>query len=81
MTTRPEGAKAGMENQQPTDGRWAPWYVYVVIIVGANLAKQKLIEDFPVVANAAITLALVGVLFLLITAVYRSISSPNRKGR
>jgi len=68
-----------MSDTKDGPSRWAPWWVYVVIIVGANLAKQQLIEGrVPDIANVAITLAMVGVLFALITAVYRSISGQRR---
>jgi hypothetical protein len=60
-----------MNAKRQTDGRWAPWWVYVVIIVPANYVKQYVVEDWPVGANVAITLVLVGLLFFGITAVYR----------
>ncbi|WP_433796360.1 hypothetical protein [Actinoplanes sp. CA-252034] len=61
-----------MTTRKQPNGRWAPWWVYVVIIVGANYAKQYLIQDWPVIVNAAITIVLAGTLFLIITAVYRN---------
>ena len=60
-----------MNTKRQTEGRWAPWWVYVVIIVPANYVKQYVVQDWPVAANVAITLVLVGLLFLGITAVYR----------
>jgi hypothetical protein len=69
----------GRKNQ--SDGRWAPWWLYVVIIVGSNYVKQYFVQDWPVIINAAITLVLVGALFLGITAVYRSIHGAARQQR
>ncbi|GAA4936186.1 hypothetical protein GCM10025331_21960 [Actinoplanes utahensis] len=60
-----------MPSKKPGDARWAPWWVYVIVIVGGNYVKQHFVQDRPVAINAAITLALAGSLFLLITAVYR----------
>ncbi|MBG0563853.1 hypothetical protein [Actinoplanes aureus] len=70
-----------MSAKKQSDGRWAPWWVYVVIIVGANYAKQYFVRDWPVAVNAAITLVLVGSLYLGITAVYRSMRSADRPRR
>lgn len=62
-----------MSEIKKNDGKWAPWYVYAVFIVGANLLKQQMIAGVvPVWANVAITAVLVGLLVLVITAVYRT---------
>jgi hypothetical protein len=61
-----------MATGKENDGKWAPWWVYVVTIVACNVAKQGLIEHFPVAINVAITVALIAVLIVVITAVYRS---------
>ncbi|WP_020657378.1 hypothetical protein [Amycolatopsis benzoatilytica] len=63
------------------EGKWAPWYVYVVLIVGANLLKQKLIEGVPAIANIAITLVLVAALIVGITAVYRAMTGGRQRQR
>ena len=55
--------------EQPN--KWAPWWVYVVIIAVANFAKQRLLEDAPIAANLGVTAVLVGGLIAAITAVYR----------
>jgi uncharacterized membrane protein YdcZ (DUF606 family) len=63
------------------NGRWAPWWVYVVIIVGSNYVKQYFVRDWPVAVNAAITLVLAGSLFLGITAAYRGMHGTDRQRR
>lgn len=68
-----------MSEEKKDDGKWAPWYVYVVIIVGCNLLKQQLIEGIPAVANVAITLVLIAVLFTVITAVYRAMRGDRQR--
>jgi RsiW-degrading membrane proteinase PrsW (M82 family) len=64
-----------------SDGRWAPWYVYVVFIVGGNFIKQRFLENTPVAVNVVVTVVLIGGLFLLITAVYRSFFARRRRRR
>jgi hypothetical protein len=53
--------------------RWAPWWVYVLVIAPANLGKQQLLPDdtawWLVVTSTAATV-LVGI--AVITAVYRA---------
>ena len=63
------------------DGKWAPWYVYVVLIIGVNLLKQRLIEDVPVIVNVMVTLALVAALIVGITAVYRAMARGGQRQR
>ncbi|SNY55518.1 hypothetical protein SAMN05421748_116161 [Paractinoplanes atraurantiacus] len=70
-----------MNARKQTDGRWAPWWVYVVIIVGSNYVKQYFLQDQPVIANVAVTLVLAGGLFLGITAVYRKMRGVNQPRR
>jgi hypothetical protein len=64
-----------VSERKANDGKWAPWWIYVVLIVGCNLVKQKLLEGQPAALNIAITAVLVAVLFFGITAVYRGIAS------
>ncbi|KAA0024975.1 hypothetical protein [Antrihabitans cavernicola] len=59
------------QHKPETTGKWAPWWVYVVVIVAANFGKQRLMEGTPIVANIVVTAVLVGGLIALITAVYR----------
>ena len=69
-----------MADGKANDGRWAPWWVYVVLIVGCNLIKQYFIGGkVSDVANFAITVAMVGALIFVITAVYRSMFASRRR--
>ncbi|MFJ6671335.1 hypothetical protein ACIQMJ_09545 [Actinosynnema sp. NPDC091369] len=69
-----------MADGKADDGRWAPWWVYVVLIVGCNLIKQYFIGGkVSDVANVAITVAMVGALIFAITAVYRSMVATRRR--
>lgn len=68
-----------MTTMKEKDHKWAPWYVYLVVIVVSNQAKQKLVEDLPVAANVAITVVLVAGLFFVVTAIYRMVRSTGRR--
>ncbi|MEV4494347.1 hypothetical protein AB0J84_01385 [Micromonospora arborensis] len=67
-----------MSGEEQKNGKWAPWWIYVPVILGSNYVKQYLVQDLPVAVNAAITLVLVGTLFLVITVVYRRVSRVER---
>ncbi|MEU7946309.1 hypothetical protein AB0C50_16670 [Micromonospora taraxaci] len=67
-----------MRGEERQNGKWAPWWIYVPVILGSNYVKQYLVQDLPVVVNAAFTLVLVGALFLIITVVYRRVTRVDR---
>jgi hypothetical protein len=53
--------------------RWAPWWVYVIVIAPANMAKEQLLSSevgWPV--RAALTVALVAAGIAVVTAVHRA---------
>jgi hypothetical protein len=58
---------------ESTQRRWAPWWVYVIIILGANYLRQAVMPfgTVPEWAVVIIALTLAGILFVLITAIYR----------
>ncbi|MEU8330597.1 hypothetical protein [Micromonospora sp. NPDC048839] len=67
-----------MSGNEEQRSKWAPWWVYLCVILGCNYVKQYLVRDLPVVVNAAITIVLVGTLFVVITAVYRGVRRVDR---
>ena len=60
--------------QRTMSAKWAPWWIYVVIIVGVNYLRRAVVVDGggPVV-RIVVALALSAVLFVTITVVYRAI--------
>jgi hypothetical protein len=54
---------------------WAPWWVYLVIIVGANSLRRAALPDgsTPTV-RVALALAVSAVLFVIITTTYRAVA-------
>ncbi len=60
-------------SDRKTPSRWAPWWVYVLVILGANYARQ-LIMPFGTLPEWAVVLIAVAIsvtLFVVITAVHR----------
>lgn len=70
-----------MSPDKETNNKWAPWWLYLVIILGSNYVKQYLARDLSVAVNAAITVVLAGSLFLLITAVWRGMHKAGAQRR
>lgn len=55
--------------------KWAPWWVYVVLIIAASLGVRQLIPaDAGIALNAGGTLVAIGGTYWLITVVYRSLA-------
>jgi hypothetical protein len=51
--------------------RFAPWLIYVLVIVPANLAKEQLLADAAWPLRAALTAAIVVGGIAVVTALYR----------
>ena len=63
-----------LQEQTTTSTKWAPWWLYLVIIVGANYLRRAVFPDGST-PSARVVLALVisAVLFVTITIIYRAI--------
>ena len=63
------------DTERPSDNasRWAPWWVYVAVLVGANWLRQYILPFgvLPEIADGGLALALAAVLFVIITAIHR----------
>ncbi|WP_240519404.1 hypothetical protein [Amycolatopsis antarctica] len=66
-----------MSEENQSEGKWAPWWVYAIAIVGLNALKQKFLEDSPFVLNLAVTVALIAVIMVGITAAYRGMATKK----
>jgi hypothetical protein len=51
--------------------RWAPWWVYVVAIAGANYARQLIVPTGETAVDVALFAAVVVVVTVVVTAAYR----------
>ena len=62
-----------MQEQATTSIKWAPWWIYLVIIVGANYLRRAVVADGGAPAvRTIVALALSATLFIVITIVYRA---------
>uniref|UniRef100_UPI003F497C4D hypothetical protein n=1 Tax=Nonomuraea bangladeshensis TaxID=404385 RepID=UPI003F497C4D len=64
-----------------SDRRWAPWYIYLVLIIGGNYIKQGFLEDAPVYVNVIATVIVAATVFALVTMVYRSVFTGRQRRR
>ena len=62
-----------LQEQAMTSTKWAPWWAYVVIIVGANYLRRAVVADGggPAV-RVVVALAFSAALFIIITVVFRA---------
>jgi hypothetical protein len=71
--------EAPVTKQQPQEQpspstRWAPWWAYLVIIVGANYLRRAVLPDGSTPAlRVAVALTVSAVLFVVITVIYRAL--------
>ena len=62
-----------LQEQAMTSTRWAPWWIYLVIIVGANYLRRAVSADGGAPAvRVVLALAVSATLFTMITVVYRA---------
>jgi hypothetical protein len=54
-------------------GRWAPWWVYVLVLVPVNLGKEQFLpSDAAWWLRMALTAAIVAAGIAVVTAIYRA---------
>ncbi len=60
--------------------RWAPWWLYVVVLLGANYLRAGLLPvgTVPEPVVVVIALAQAAVLFVLVTALWRQVRRRRR---
>ena len=62
-----------LQEQATTSTKWAPWWIYLVIIVGANYLRRAVVADGGAPAvRVVVALAISAALFIVITVVYRA---------
>jgi hypothetical protein len=63
------------DRDEPTlSNRWAPWWLYVTVLLGANYlrAYRMLDSSLPEPINAAIAVGQAALLFVIVTAIWRA---------
>jgi hypothetical protein len=62
-----------LQEQATTSTRLAPWWLYLVIIVGANHLRRAVVADWGGTAvRVVVALAFAAALFIIITVIYRA---------
>jgi hypothetical protein len=56
--------------------RWAPWWIYLVVILGGNYLRQAIVPfgTVPVAVDVALAVSIAAILFLVVTATYRALA-------
>lgn len=67
---------SGSNGQEAANQRWAPWWVYVVVIVGANWVRGSIMSDrdLPAAVQVVSALGLAAVLYVAVTVVWRAMN-------
>lgn len=62
-------------NQAEPSQKWAPWWIYLIVLLGANYARSAVLpgDSLPLPATVAIAVGQAAVLFAIITAIWRAI--------
>lgn len=60
-------------NRTATSTKWAPWWVYLIVLLGANYLRAYLMPagTLPEPVIVAIALVQAAVLFVIVTAIWR----------
>ncbi len=62
-----------VQEQATTPTKWAPWWIYLVIIVGVNYLRRAVVADGGAPAvRIVVAFAFSATLFIVITVVYRA---------
>jgi hypothetical protein len=72
--------KQSVQERPTTSTKWAPWWAYLVIILGANYLRKAVLPDGSTPAlRVIVALVVSAVLFVMITLIYRA--AVRRDGR
>ncbi|GAA1487432.1 hypothetical protein [Brachybacterium sacelli] len=64
---------APTSNQPETSQKWAPWWIYLIVLLGANYLRALVLpgDSLPLPATVAIAVGQAAVLFVIVTAIWR----------
>lgn len=67
-------------NKPKPSGRWAPWWIYLIVLLGANYLRNFLLpgDSLPAPAIFVIAIGQAAVLFVIITAIWRATRRGER---
>ncbi|QWF22210.1 hypothetical protein KM427_00195 [Nocardioides sp. LMS-CY] len=80
--TEPQGHEPA-SNQPTTSAKWAPWWIYLIVLLGANYARSAVLpgDSLPLPAIVAIAVGQAAVLFVIITAIWRVTRRDKNRGQ
>lgn len=60
-------------NQPAASQKWAPWWIYLIVLLGANYLRAFVLpgDSLPLPATVAIAVGQAAVLFVIVTAIWR----------
>ncbi|WP_203416737.1 hypothetical protein [Jiangella ureilytica] len=59
--------------------RWAPWWVYVIAIAGANHARQLVVPTGETAVDVAAFAAVAVVVAVVVTVIFRATRAPRSR--
>jgi hypothetical protein len=77
---RPARNEGGIMDKQTYERRWAPWWIYLIVLLGANYLRQ-LVMPFGTIPEWAVVLVVLAgsvVLFGVVTVTYRAVRDTRR---
>ena len=74
-------ANQHVHEQPTTSTTWAPWWVYLVVVVGANYLRRALVPDGSTPAlRVVVALVFSAAVFVAVTVIYRAAVRPGHGG-
>lgn len=69
--------------QASDTSRWAPWWLYLIVLAGANYLRSHLLpmQDSPTVMVVAIAGGQAALLFFVVTALWRALHPSPERGQ
>lgn len=60
--------------QQTSSHKWAPWWIYLIVLLGANYLRSYFIpgSSLPLPVIAVIAIGQAALLFVIVTAIWRA---------
>lgn len=61
-------------NESTTSGEWAPWWIYLIVLLGANHVRAYVVPggSLPLPVIVAIAVGQSALLFVIVTAIWRA---------
>lgn len=69
-----EPRRTNRTSTKDADSKWAPWWVYLIVLLGANYVRSYFLPggSMPLPLTAALAIGQAGLLFVIVTAIWRA---------